>query len=405
MVEVGFQEILDENNDGEPPQTDEEWEEFWNEWTLRGILVRDWGPYAFHKVILNASVEYYNLWKEYSHTTLRWQHDDEMIADSFESYYKRQQGDDTEMNGTNPSWGLFTLDNGYDSVCDRLYENASNYDENEYWFGQNVIGVDYNHDGNKDKYKYVVMTQDVHNANVTRKIYTNQVISTIAPSQLKALLPYMIPIDTERTWKLVESTLKVTGYKVSFIYDSSFWMDYNLKNLTIGDGTDMEMEGVYIESAWTNGTLTTFQMYSGGEDLWHYLQGMGDAYENNENIIMDHGGALVSSKVLVDEMVKQLRFYLGVDDIPYPLAAFSSPFGYNVSNNDGYYIWRAQSIPKEVISDILRPVEDEDIFIVSSSYSEYQSWQFGAISATIDNLKQNFDTDTMNDDDACDWPA
>ena len=298
--------------------------------------------------------------------------------------------------------GLFTLTTGYDEVCKRLYENASSYTQNEYWFEQNVIGIDYNYDDNCDEYEYVVFVEDVYGKDI-QKVYTNKVISTMAPLQLKYYLPYMIPIDTQETRELTESVLPAPCYKINFIYDSSFWIDYELKEFSIWGATDMEIYGVYIEDVWTNGTLTAIQMYTMGDALWDKLQAIGDPYDNDPDIIMaaeDEGNVLIASKILVEEMVKQLRIFMNVKQIPYPLAAFASPFGYNISNNDAIYHWKAGSIPNQVINNIQKPVYDEDIYLVSSSYSKYQGWQYGAIWAAIKNLRSNFgmkDIDHLSD--------
>ena len=74
-----------------------------------------------------------------------------------------------------PGLGLFTLDTGYDEVCKRLYENASSYDSNDYWFEQNMIGIDYNYEDNSDQYKYVVLVEDVYGRDEVQKVYTNNV--------------------------------------------------------------------------------------------------------------------------------------------------------------------------------------------------------------------------------------
>ena len=115
----------------------------------------------------------------------------------------------------------------------------------------------------------------------------------------------------------------------------------------------------------------------------------------------DEGNILTSSEILVDEMVKQLRIYLDIQEIPYPLAAFSSPLGYNVSNGDAFYKWKAGAIPDDVMNDILKPVDDEEIYLVSSSYSPYQGWQYGCIWAALQNLEQNFGIDNPLSEDKC----
>ena len=206
-VEIGYKEIIDENG-GNIPSTDSEWDDFWDRWTLRGIAVKDWGNYAFYKNILNVSVEYYRyVTEDYEY--------DRSIAYAFYGEYGPSIYEFYDENGQAnfPGVGLFTLDTGYDEVCKRLYENASNYSQNEYWFGHNMIGIDYNYDGNSDEYKYVVFVQDIYGRDKVQKVYTNEVISTMPPLQLNYWLPYMIPIDNEDTRAMVDSVSPTPCYK------------------------------------------------------------------------------------------------------------------------------------------------------------------------------------------------
>eukprot|EP01084_Bolivina_argentea_P145293 254689_1 len=394
--EIGYTEILMENNNGIPPITDNEWNEFWNNWTLRGILVKDWSTYAFYKVILNASAEYYK------YIERNGDRDDRSIAEDFEYYYK-----ELNLNETDPI-GTFTLNIGYDQVCKRLHENISRYEENEFWFENNVIGVNYNSDDNKNNFKYVVNIQNVHKHNETKKVYTNNVISTIPPYQLQHLLSYIEPIDTYNTRIMVDSVNQEPRYKITMIYDSTFWIENNLTTMTIQTSTDMEISGLMIENAWTNNTLTAFHFYTGSAagELWHRLQMLGDSYPIKEGMEFDNlKGLLLSSTILVDEIMKQLKRYFMISDIPYPLASFSSPLGYNVSRNDGFYNWKAGTVPNNVINNIIKPIDNENIFIVSSSYSISPAWQYGCIYAALQNLDENFNIhNPIQNDDECQWP-
>ena len=59
----------------------------------------------------------------------------------------------------------------------------------------------------------------------------------------------MMPINDEYTHELVESVTPVPCYKINVIYDSSFWIEYDLKALTTASKTDVEVHGLYIEDA------------------------------------------------------------------------------------------------------------------------------------------------------------
>ena len=228
-------------------------------------------------------------------------------------------------------------------------------------------------------------------------VYTNKVISTIPPSNLKELLPYFKPIDTDKVHDLVYSLVPYPAYKVSLIFDSNFWIKNNLTRYHTATATDMEIQGLYVESAWTNGTLTAFHLYVSndyGGHLWHRLQQMGDDYPVADGMEFDNlEGLLVSSQLLVEEVVKQLRYWLKVPDIPMPLASFSNPMGFDSSVSDQWYQFKAGYVPEQVIADIIKPEDDEDIYISQSSYSAHQGWINGAIAAAIDLMETYFGID------------
>ena len=174
--------------------------------------------------------------------------------------------------------------------------------------------------------------------------------------------------------------------------------------------TDLEVTGFYIESAWTNGTLTVLHIYSSDGDiskgpvLWHQLQGLGEAYRIAPGVQVSRLNELtVSSQFVVDEAVQQLTTYLQLP-IPYPLASFSSGFGVEVQGNDGMHFWRGGVVPDDVRNAIIKPVDTEDIFIAQSSYSQFQQWQFGGIDAALQNLEQNFAIDDLlQNEQECVW--
>ena len=145
----------------------------------------------------------------------------------------------------------------------------------------------------------------------TKTVYTDKVISTVPPANLKELLPYFKPIDTEAVHDLVYSVIPYPAYKITMIFDSDFWITSNLTKYHYGTATDLEIQGLYVESAWTNGTLTAFHAYVANDysgHLWHRLQQIGDEYPVADGMEFDNlEGMTVSTQLLVEEVVKQLR--------------------------------------------------------------------------------------------------
>ena len=93
-------------------------------------------------------------------------------------------------------------------------------------------------------------------------------------------------------------------------------------------------------------------MYARGDDFWDKLQTLGDPYQNDKDIIIaddDQQNVLTASVILVDEMVKQLRIYLGINQI------FITIRIYAVSNGDAYSERKAGLILDEVMHDLLKP--------------------------------------------------
>ena len=72
-----------------------------------------------------------------------------------------------------------------------------------------------------------------------------------------------------------------------------------------------------------------------------------------------------------------------------PLAAFSHSFGLNETGMDGIYVWNIDTNRWDVINNILKPLNDEQIYIISVDYSRAIADHAGAIYAAVQNTIQN----------------
>ena len=139
-----WEELIAENA-GFAPNTTELWSAFWNEWTLRGVPIRDWTEYAAYKSILNVSTEY---WNYYTRTR---EHHDNSMALAFASSHGGWSRFRNYMGG----FTMYTLSGGYGQQIDALYDNVTGYDHNEFLFEHSVTGIEY---ANGTDYKYKVCT-------------------------------------------------------------------------------------------------------------------------------------------------------------------------------------------------------------------------------------------------------
>ena len=232
----GFQEIMDENNNGLPPKSDTEWDQFWNQWTLRQVRIINWSVYGFYKSVINISTEY---WQYLNRRGIR---KDGNLALEFENMYRNK------TKSYYPEFGYRTLNNGYDTFCKKLYRNSSGYKWNTFLFEIDVYKIDYDYNGDR---KYVVFGKNnTKNGNGTIvKFYADKVILSIGPQQLQYLFPKIIPFENNAyaEW-LINGVTYGGNYKISLIYDSSFWINYNLTQKIMTSMTDLEINSIYIES-------------------------------------------------------------------------------------------------------------------------------------------------------------
>ena len=231
------------------------------------------------------------------------------------------------------------------------------------------------------------------------KIFSNNVILTIPPANLKILFSSIEPLrDYKNISDLLDNTLGpvVKSFRVNMIFDDlDFWNYLNGNNSDNTNFhralTDLGFRQMYIEDWWQNESLFSMQFYT-FEPQAAWLNGLlvagGDRdeevrYDSGEIFELDSDSEkniFYASKPLVNRLKRELKLALGYD-IPQPIAVFSQMMGFNDSNLDGLYYSGAGGNVYQVQDTIRHPLLSENIFIVSSDYSIWPGWSYGGIQA------------------------
>ena len=107
---------------------DEEWNKFRNEWTLNGTKIKDWSFETWLRYNMEISLEYWDYIKDTSWTIAS---DSSLLIHLYRwGYVPSLYTEPAETIGsTNP----YTLKNGFSSLCIKLYENVTKYENNDVW--------------------------------------------------------------------------------------------------------------------------------------------------------------------------------------------------------------------------------------------------------------------------------
>ena len=398
LLVLGWNDILSENNNGSEPETEEEWIQMKTNWTLNGELLQKWSMETFMKYYMNVSVE----WWDYQQIikTGGTNFHDSVLNIMYKKFGPYPFPDPNETNSGFPN-GLYTLKDGYNDITWALYENITQSNENhEILLGQQLISVDYS---NLDDYRYIVRVMDLNNDELI-EYYTNKLILSINAGSLKNILPNIKPIYNDYVENLVNSVELLPAYKINLIFDDEWIVD----NIVIENSfvTDMPITRYMFSDLWTNGSLVALHIYAWSEFRTNYLnqlQQLGypdNLYQNDEDIVIlnnfnENSGLIVASVYLVEEVMKELKVLTNYIDIPYPIAAFAHPMNWNYNEimEGGYQPKYGYESWDNIMSKIMKPMKNEDIYVSACDYSYESGFHYGGIQVGIDTAKKYFDVD------------
>eukprot|EP01084_Bolivina_argentea_P178766 308994_1 len=263
-----YDDILNENNFGQEPQSLEEWINMFyhNNWTLNGILIIQHSLKSALSTYLNVSNEY--ITAKFS-DFVPWSRQQMSLVGALgqigiaRNQYLNETNDDKLYNKS-----ARTIQSGFLSIINAFYQFIMNDTDIEQsidpiWLNTELVGIDYNHD---DKYKYVVQIDSKNDKyeHIT-EVNAENIILSLDIMNLEKLIPDLVPIRNELEFGMNGNgegvnTLMVKQYlyKINLlfdIYDEEFLLYLISKTLS---STDLEIDEFSI---YTNNTLALIQLY------------------------------------------------------------------------------------------------------------------------------------------------
>ena len=92
-------------------------------------------------------------------------------------------------------------------------------------------------------------------------------------------------------------------------------------------------------------------------------------------------------------------------EIDMPIIGFLSPWGDNIDYGASLEYWKIDYNVDNVMNDIFKPNENENIYIAVSSYSWNSGFVEGGLVSSVQNLMLNFDMDdVLENESICPLP-
>jgi monoamine oxidase len=127
--------------------------------------------------------------------------------------------------------------------------------------------------------------------------------------------------------------------------------------------------------------------------FWHALEKFEDRFEPKKTHLIKDKTLFETipqaSKVMVAEVMKQIRELHGDASIPDPYFAWYKDWTHDPYGG-GYHAWTAGYNVKKTMSLMRKPFRDENVFIVGEAYSGQQGWVEGALCVTEKMLQEHF---------------
>ena len=425
LTQLIIDHLVEYNNGSSIENIDKYYQCIYN-WTISNtdIVPNEANGYFLVLDLLNVSTEYmsYDIFgpeTDYGESNAfpTWftfcQFDMPNALDTFADEFANENGSSLSSSSS----GLFTFKSGYKQLPMGLYEKIiATKDENnnnvKIMFNSEVTGVSglksqtSKSTRQKSQFPYFVRVRDTcdwltNNYDRQRfqstvaipNIYANNVILTVPPRDLKTLFP---SIEAIRSYQNISDALfnslvqVIPSFRINMVFDDLDFKYYLNNNSLHRAQTDLGISTIYIEDWWQDESLFALQFYVYNPQA-HWLNGLqavdAKLYQSGESFELDNDSKqdlLFASQSLVNQITKELSVLTEYNDIPKPIAVFTQSLGFNDSNLDGLYYTKAGYDEWELSQIIRHPLKDENIFVISSEYSLWPGWSYGAIQAAYD---------------------
>ncbi len=287
-----------------------------------------------------------------------------------------------------------TIEGGYDKIA---YALANAYLKNpgaSIWGGNRLVTFSKS-ENNDYRYELVFFNEDEQKE---YRILANKIIMAMPTRSLELLDQnnFFFARNTQKELqKNIDSVVKESSFKILMGFEEPWWK----KDFGIVSGhsrTDLPIRQCYYFGIDPNDSHSLF--LGSYNDMrttmfWNVL-GSEDLYEPKTTKLvslaqLDDYKSVQASKVMVHEVMNQIREMHGRNDIPEPYITYyknwsEDPYG------AGYHAWRVGVDVAATMKYMRRPHQAEDIFICGEAYSDQQGWVEGAFCVAEKMLQDYF---------------
>jgi len=287
-----------------------------------------------------------------------------------------------------------TIKGGYDKIA---YTLANAYLKNvgaSIWGGNRL--VTFNKSENTDyRYELVFFNEDKKKE---YRIFANKIVMAMPARSLELLEQnnFFFNQDAQKVLqKNIDSVIKEPSFKILMGFEEPWWnkdfgtvAGHSITDLPIRHcyyfGTDPNDSHSLFLGSYNDMRTTTFWNVLADEDLYEP-----QATKLVSSTQLEGYKPVQASKVMVHEVMNQIRELHGRNDIPQPYITYyknwtKDPYG------GGYHAWRAGFNISETMKYMRKPHQSEDIFICGEAYSDQQGWVEGAFCVAEKMLQDYF---------------
>jgi monoamine oxidase len=287
-----------------------------------------------------------------------------------------------------------TIEGGYDKIAYALADIYLKKQGAVIWGGNRLVSFTRKEEGSY-RYELLFFNEDQKKEH---RIQANKIILAIPARALELLDQnnFFFNQDTnKKLQKNMNSVIKEPSFKILMGFEYPWWKEdfgteagHSITDLPMRQcyyfGTDSDNSHSLFLGSYNDMRTSTF---------WNVLEDA-DIYEPkvtkllNAEALADYK-SVQASKVMVDEVMKQVKELHGKEDIPMPYVTWyknwtEDPYG------GGYHAWKAGYDISETMKYMRKPNLQEAIFICGEAYSDQQGWVEGAFCVAENMLQEHF---------------
>lgn len=288
-----------------------------------------------------------------------------------------------------------TIEGGYEQIATAMALAYMQHEGAKIWIQNKLISFDY---APKTKARRYALSFYNEGADRRWTVYTDRIILAMPRRSLELLDQQNFFFDAEHHHQLqtnVASVYKEPSFKILMGFEQPWWRE-DFEADAGHSITDLPMRQCYYFGVDPDDSHSLFLgSYNDMRTVtfWEVLASQPERFKPRATRLVSQAALepikdVQASRVMVDELMRQVRELHGRQDIPDPYVTWykdwtQDPYG------GGYHAWKANMPVWDVMPYMRQPFDDEAVHIIGEAYSDQQGWVEGALCVAEKLLQQN----------------